>query len=93
MSDRKKYGRDKNWEAYARWNYLGSNFDHIGKLLKDKVIEEDQYIDLYPTPMTIHFWETFKPIIKKMRENLGYSEIWMSFEFLYGELKRRFPQI
>ena len=89
----KKYGRASNWKAYAKYNYIGSTFDHVGKLYKDGMFDEEQMFELYSPLLTIRFWEVYKPIIMRMREASGYPELWSNFEYLYGESKRRYPSI
>ena len=88
-----KYGRANNWEAYAKWSYLMGNYDHIGKLLKDKIVDEEQLFDLYSLPTIIRCWEVFELAIKGVRDVLGYPETFKSFEFLYNVAKRKYPSI
>jgi hypothetical protein len=89
----KKYGRDNNWEAYAKWSYLMGNYDHVGKLLKDKIVEEDQLFDLYIPPTIIRCWEVFEPVVEGVREVLGYPDTFKNFEFLYDVAKKKYPSI
>ena len=89
----KKYGRETNPEAFAKWLYIRSVFNFAGLLLKEEGTDPELIFQLYAPPAIIGFWERHEPIIKDVRERFNYSNYWEPFEYLYKEAKRRFPEI
>ena len=64
-----------------------------GVLFKENEADADLLFELYPPQAVIAFWEEFKPIIMWSRERRNNPHHHESFEYLYDQAKKRYPDI
>ena len=86
-----KFDSSVNPEHYAKRCTLWHNYNSIGELLRQGVIDHDLLERMLVAPMILIMWENWEHIIKKTRERENAPEIWLGFEYLYNEIscKRR----
>jgi hypothetical protein len=89
----RKYGRQANPEAFAKWLYIRSVYNMAGLLLKEKTVDPDLIFQLYAPNAVIGLWERQEPIIREARTRFKHPTYWEPFEFLYNEAKKRYPEI
>lgn len=89
----KKYGREANPEAFAKWLYIRSVFNMAGLLLKEEGVDPDLIFQLYAPNAVIGLWEQQEPLIRETRIRFNHPSYWEAFEFLYKEAKKRYPEI
>jgi hypothetical protein len=89
----RKYGMQVNPEAWAKYVYILRAYNFAGILLKERVAEADLIFKLYPPMGVISVWEQFEQTVQDTRERRNVPAHMESFEFLYREAKKRYPEI
>ncbi len=89
----KKYGIFANPEAFSKYLYIQRTFSLAGILLKENMADADLIFQLYPASAVIRIWEQFEPVIQNARKRRNYPTMNEPFEFLYNEVKKRYPEI
>jgi len=93
---RDKYGYWVDPEACADFFYVLNAFNALGILYKDGIVDPEQIFQLFNSYTIIAFYERFKPMILVSRMTpageLHNPDMYMPYEMLYREAKRRFPK-
>jgi hypothetical protein len=88
-----KYGPTVNPEAYKKWLTMMTLHNASGYLLKKGLVDLED-IHHYSAPLgIISHWEKFKSLIEYRRKQYNYPRLWESFEYLYNESKKKYPQL
>lgn len=66
---------------------VGVYFEGVGVLLHRGLIDAEFTYDLLSSPVEFT-WEKMKPIVEGLRVQMGRSDPYMFFEYLYNEMKR-----
>jgi hypothetical protein len=82
----KKYGPDTNPEKHFIRGNVGSFFEGLGVLVKNKQISPELVDDLMSQHI-ITYWEKFGPIIKEARTMMNYPHAAEGVEYLYNQIK------
>jgi hypothetical protein len=82
----KKYGPDTNPEKNLTRGNVGSFFEGLGVLIKNKQISPELVDDLISQHI-ITYWEKFGPIMKEARIRLNYPHAAEWVEYLYNQIK------
>ena len=85
--------RNRSAESRANFNYLHMRLNNIGIMLKEKMIEPDLFYQLFPPLQSMMVWEKIEPIMKEYRENTNDTAYCESFEYMYNDAKKRFPDL
>lgn len=72
---------DNTFDRSVAWLQLGNSYDWVGSLVKNKLIPEDAFMDVYSFRI-IQAWELMEPITVLARHNVSAS-VWENFEYLY----------
>jgi hypothetical protein len=88
----KKYGRNNNPDAAAKWMYITRVYNLAGIYLEEGA-DPDLLFKLYPAPAVINLWEMFGPIFLERRVRYNDPDRSKSFEFLYKEARKRHPEL
>ncbi|HET7815919.1 MAG TPA: hypothetical protein VFL13_16270 [Candidatus Baltobacteraceae bacterium] len=72
---------DFTFDRNVAWLQLGNSYDWIGSLVKNGLISESAFLDVY-TFRVIQAWELLKPIVVIGRRN-ATAALWDSFEYLF----------
>jgi hypothetical protein len=67
---------------------IGNYAEAVGLLLKRKLVSINYVWDCYG-PTVIAFWEKLKPVIEGSRKQYNMPTVWVPFEYVYGEMKKR----
>jgi hypothetical protein len=70
--------------AYDRdvaWLNLANSYDWVGSLVKNRLIPEDAFLDVYSYRVQ-HAWKIIEPMAKFVRSYMG-NATWENFEYLY----------
>jgi hypothetical protein len=67
---------------------LGNYFEGIGILVSKKLVEADIVYDFWGDIIQ-SLWEKIKPLITDMRKDSGDQNMFMFWEYLYDEMKKR----
>jgi hypothetical protein len=70
-----KYNRD------VAWLNLANSYDWVGSLVKNKLIPEQAFLDVYSYRVQ-HAWKIIEPMAKHIRYYAG-NATWENFEYLY----------
>ncbi len=87
-----KYGRKNNPDAAAKWMYITRVYNFAGVYLEEGA-DPDLLFKLYPAPAVINLWEKFEPIFMERRRRFNDPERAKSFELLYNEARKRYPDL
>ena len=82
-----------NTALFAKYVYVGTRYQNIGLLLKEKMVEPDLLFQVFSPRSIIRFWERFGWHEKILRERANDPEHYEAFEYLYNEAKKRYPDI
>jgi hypothetical protein len=63
------------------WLNLGNSYDWVGSLVKNKLIPEAPFLDVY-SYRVMHAWSIIQPMAILVRSSLG-NATWENFEYLY----------
>jgi hypothetical protein len=72
---------DNTFDRNVAWLQLGNSYDWVGSLVKNRLIPEDAFMDVYAFRI-IQAWELMEPISVLARHNVGVG-VWENFEYLY----------
>lgn len=72
---------DNTFDRNVAWLQLGNSYDWVGSLVKNRLIPEDAFMDVYAFRI-IQAWELMEPISVLARHNVSAS-VWENFEYLY----------
>ena len=67
---------------------LGNYFEGIGILVYRKLVKEDIVYDFWGEIIQSS-WEKIQPLVTDMRKDLGDSNMFRFWEYLYNEMKKR----
>ena len=88
-----KYGASVNPEAYNKQVSIVGYYDAAGHILQ-KGLASLEDIHVYAIPLGIvTIWEKYKPVFESTRRLFNYPEHRKSFEYLYNETKKKYPQL
>jgi hypothetical protein len=82
----RKRVQDGTFDRTASWLSLGNSYDWVGSLVKNKLIPEAAFMDVYSYRI-IMAWELLSDIIPVMRRS-GDDSLWDSFEYLYVKARK-----
>jgi hypothetical protein len=88
-----KYGWRSNPEAWSKLLLIERIYNSVGILLKENMVNADIVFELYPPNAILRMWEQFLPLWKEARSRFNNPEHLKSFEFLYNETKKRYPDV
>jgi len=71
---------------------LGNYFEGIGILVYRKLVEADIVYDFWGEIIQSS-WEKIQPLVADMRKDLGDSNMFRFWEYLYNEMKKREQQL
>lgn len=74
------------FDRSVAWLQLGNSYDWVGSLVKNRLIPEDAFLDVYCFRV-IQAWELMTPIVLLARHNTT-DAIWENFEYLYVRAKQ-----
>ncbi|MGZ3497292.1 MAG: DUF4760 domain-containing protein [Vulcanimicrobiaceae bacterium] len=80
------------FDRTVSWLSLGNSYDWVGSLVKNRLIPEDAFLDVY-SYRVIRAWELLEDITAIVRRGAGEAT-WENFEYLYvrsREWDRRYP--
>ena len=81
-----KYGPLTNPENEIKRQNVGSFFEGLGVLVKNKQISSELVDDLM-SYLILTYWEKFEPITKEIRVKMNYPNFGEWVEYLYSEVK------
>jgi hypothetical protein len=81
-----KYGLIVNPEATSLIFSVGTYFEGIGVMVKEKLIDVKLVDDLM-TGLVVRYWEKLEPIIKQQRIMFNWPEAYEWTEYLYNKIK------
>jgi len=81
-----KYGLIVNPEATSLIFSVGTYFEGIGVMVKEKLIDVKLVDDLM-TGLVVRYWEKLEPIIKQQRTMFNWPEAYEWTEYLYNKIK------
>ena len=62
-----------------------TNFEGVAVILMKNMIDIDIVYELMPTMATV-FWKKYEPLIKQLREEMGYPQLFRPVEYLSDRL-------
>ena len=83
-----KYGPVTNPEAYSNLVVILQFYECLGLLVRKKIVDIDLVYEHIGGLRTIRTWERLESLLKAFREISDRPTDWVSFEFLYNELKK-----
>ena len=69
------------FDRSVAWLQLGNSYDWVGSLVKNRLIPENAFLDVYAFRV-VQAWELMQPMTVLARHNVG-DGVWENFEFLY----------
>jgi hypothetical protein len=88
-----KYGARANPEAWNKQVSIVAYYDAAGHILR-KGLADLEDIHVYAGPLGIvTVWEKYKPVFEYTRKLVNDPNHRKSFEYLYNETKKRYPQL
>jgi len=87
-----KYGPLTELSSYSSWVRVGRFFDGVGILVKKELIDAYLVTELL-RELVINSWESMRAWVTEIREIMGTPEVWENFEYLYGEVRKRHPDM
>jgi hypothetical protein len=84
---------DNTFDRNVAWLQLGNSYDWVGSLVKNRLIPEDAFMDVYSFRI-IQAWELMEPVTVLARHNVS-AAVWENFEYLYirgVDWSRRHPK-
>ena len=88
-----KYGYSTSPEDTIARNEIIRKLKSWGFLLKEGAVDLDFITRIHSPWYIIRIWEGFSPIIFDGREKMGNPEHHIDFEYLYDEVKKKYPHI
>lgn len=77
---------ENTFDRSVAWLQLGNSYDWVGSLVKNRLIPEASFLDVYSFRV-VQAWELMIPITVLARYQVG-NAIWENFEYLYVRAKR-----
>ena len=90
---RKNFDPSENQSNFAKYIYVGTRYQNIGLMLKEKSIDPDLVFEIFTPRAIIITWEKYLPAIQDNRERFNNPRHYANFEYLYNEAKKRYPNI
>ena len=84
----RKYGSSVNIDSYAKRFSALYEFNGVGYLLKDGLIDMDTAYSLADT-IGLELWRKFEPIVREQRVRYNVPEMFADLEFLAAEIAKR----
>jgi hypothetical protein len=72
---------ENTFDRSVAWLQLGNSYDWVGSLVKNKLIPEDAFLDVYSFRV-VQAWELMQPMTVLARRNVS-AAVWENFEYLY----------
>ncbi len=72
---------DNTFDRSVAWLQLGNSYDWVGSLVKNRLIPEEAFLDVYCFRV-IQAWELMTPFTLLARHKTG-DAVWENFEYLY----------
>ena len=88
-----KYGALANPDAWSKYLMIERSYNAVGILLQENMVSADIIFKLYPAHSIIRMWEQFLHLTEYARDRYNAPDHLESFEFLYNEAKKRYPDI
>ena len=82
-----------NPENFTDMIFVQTRYQNIGLMLKEKVIYPDLLFRIYQPGSIMMAWEHYEGNIRHRREIANDPTLLDGFEYLYGEAKKRYPDI
>jgi hypothetical protein len=80
-------------ESRINFDYIQMNYNIVGSMLKQGIIDPDLLYQITGPRRLMLVWETIENIVQNYRETFNDPTFVESFEYLYNETKKRFPDI
>ncbi len=77
---------DDTYDRSVSWLFLGNSYDWVGSLVKNRLIPEMAFMDVY-SYRVIRAWEVLKGVLILLRRTRSVA-VWENFEYLYLRAKR-----
>ncbi len=72
---------DGDYDRDVAWLNLANSYDWVGSLVKNKLIPEEAFLDVYSFRVK-HAWKIIEPMAALIRPEQG-NATWENFEYLY----------
>jgi hypothetical protein len=72
---------DNTFDRNVAWLQLGNSYDWVGSLVKNRLIPEEAFMDVYAFRI-VEAWKLMEPITVIARHNVS-DAVWENFEYLY----------
>lgn len=72
---------ENTFDRSVAWLQLGNSYDWVGSLVKNRLIPEDAFLDVYSFRV-VQAWELMEPMTVLARHNVS-AAVWENFEYLY----------
>ncbi|MBN1682735.1 hypothetical protein JW865_04190 [Candidatus Bathyarchaeota archaeon] len=93
----KRYSLVSNFEVFAKISYVINHYNCLGILMKDGIIKAEEVFQLYQPNAAYAIYTLYEPYIISQRMNRRLEptcpENFKGFEYLYHEIKRRYPNM
>ena len=89
----KKYGPLTNPEACARFYSVLNFYQSIGLLARERLIKTELLYQIHGASTYVRTWETIEPLIKRWREEWNEPTMYDAVEYLYEDVKKKYPSI
>ena len=76
---------DDTYDRSVSWLFLGNSYDWVGSLVKNRLIPETAFMDVY-SYRVIRAWEVLKGVLILLRRTRSVA-VWENFEYLYLRAK------
>jgi hypothetical protein len=90
---RKHFDPVEKPEAFAKYVFLGTRFQNLGLMLRQKTVDPDLMFRIFSPMVVIQVWEKFREHEMDTRKRYNHPTHYEDFEYLYNEAKKRFPEI
>jgi hypothetical protein len=88
-----KYGAYTNPEDFNHLMALMNYVDIMGKNVLDGLVDLDFVLNRVEPITVFGIWEKCLPLINEWRRRLGHPEYRKGIEFLYKEMKKKYPDV
>jgi hypothetical protein len=72
---------ENTFDRNVAWLQLGNSYDWVGSLVKNRLIPEEAFMDVYAFRI-VEAWKLMEPITVIARHNVSEA-VWENFEYLY----------
>jgi hypothetical protein len=87
----RKYGSDDHSDMYSKRISTLYEFNGVGFLLKEGLIDMDTAYSLADT-LGLELWQKFAPIVREQRVRYNVPEFYADLEFLAAEIAKRLDE-